>query len=89
MARGAAYAQDIRRIVQEVEGQGRGIRGFIAESLLGCGGQIVLPDGYLAEAYAPRAGGGVTIADEVQVGFGRGQPLLGLGDAGRGAARHT
>ncbi|MEZ4718145.1 MAG: aminotransferase class III-fold pyridoxal phosphate-dependent enzyme [Caldilineaceae bacterium] len=69
---GAAYAQDIRRIVQEVEGQGRGIAGFIAESLLGCGGQIVLPDGYLAEAYAHvRAGGGVTIADEVQVGFGR------------------
>jgi 4-aminobutyrate aminotransferase-like enzyme len=39
---------------------------------LGCGGQIVLPDAYLAEAYRHvRAAGGICIADEVQVGFGR------------------
>lgn len=45
---------------------------FYCESLLGCGGQIVLPDGYLREAYATvRAAGGVCLADEVQVGFGR------------------
>jgi 4-aminobutyrate aminotransferase-like enzyme/Ser/Thr protein kinase RdoA (MazF antagonist) len=45
---------------------------FLAESLLGSCGQFVLPDGYLAEAYAHvRAAGGVCIADEVQVGFGR------------------
>jgi 4-aminobutyrate aminotransferase-like enzyme len=36
------------------------------------GGQIVLPRGYLKEAYrCVRAAGGVCIADEVQVGFGR------------------
>ena len=35
-------------------------------------GQIVLPDGYLRAAYeAVRAAGGVCVADEVQVGFGR------------------
>ncbi|MEZ4699353.1 MAG: aminotransferase class III-fold pyridoxal phosphate-dependent enzyme [Rhodothermales bacterium] len=45
---------------------------FIAESILSCGGQIVLPEGYLASAYAAvRRAGGVCIADEVQVGFGR------------------
>ena len=45
---------------------------FIAESVLGCGGQIVLPESYFAEAYAHvRAAGGLCIADEVQVGFGR------------------
>ena len=45
---------------------------FIGESLMGCGGQIVLPDGYLREVYAHvRAEGSVCIADEVQVGFGR------------------
>ncbi len=45
---------------------------FIAESLLGCGGQIVLPNGFLMEAYSHvRTAGGVCIADEVQVGFGR------------------
>eukprot|EP00976_Prorocentrum_cordatum_P044029 890821-Prorocentrum_minimum.AAC.1 len=34
--------------------------------------QVVLPEGYLVEAYAEaRAGGAVCIADEVQTGFGR------------------
>jgi 4-aminobutyrate aminotransferase-like enzyme len=45
---------------------------FIAESLPSVAGQIVLPPGYLSEAYRHvRAAGGVCIADEVQVGFGR------------------
>jgi 4-aminobutyrate aminotransferase-like enzyme len=36
------------------------------------GGQIILPDGYLANVYAiVRAGGGVCIADEVQTAYGR------------------
>ena len=46
--------------------------GFIAEAIFGNGGGVLLPDGYLAEAYAKvRARGGVCIADEVQVGYGR------------------
>ena len=46
--------------------------GFIAESILSCGGQIVLPEGYLQEVYAAvRAHGGLCVADEVQVGLGR------------------
>lgn len=45
---------------------------FIGESLLSCGGQVVLPAGYLADIYANvRRNGGVCIADEVQVGLGR------------------
>jgi 4-aminobutyrate aminotransferase-like enzyme len=45
---------------------------LIAESLMGSCGQIVLPDGFLQEAYRRlRAAGGVCIADEVQVGLGR------------------
>ena len=51
---------------------GSGPAAFIAESALGCGGQVILPAGYLAAAYAAvRSAGGVCIADEVQVGFGR------------------
>ena len=39
---------------------------------MSCGGQIPIPSGYLPEVYhAIRAFGGVCIADEVQVGFGR------------------
>ena len=45
---------------------------FLCESLLSCGGQIVLPPGFLAASYRhARAAGAVCIADEVQVGFGR------------------
>ena len=45
---------------------------FIAESLMGSCGQIVFPDGFLNDAFQhTRAAGGVCIADEVQVGFGR------------------
>lgn len=48
-----------------VPAQGRG-------SPPGCGGQIVLPDGYLGAAYThAHAAGAVCIADEVQTGFGR------------------
>jgi 4-aminobutyrate aminotransferase-like enzyme len=45
---------------------------FICESALSCAGQVMLPPGYLREAYeAVRAVGGVCVADEVQTGFGR------------------
>ena len=45
---------------------------FIAESFQSCGGQIIFPDSYLRRVYSKvRAAGGVVIADEVQVGFGR------------------
>jgi 4-aminobutyrate aminotransferase-like enzyme/Ser/Thr protein kinase RdoA (MazF antagonist) len=65
---GRAYAQHIVEIIEESSP----LAGFIVESVLGCGGQIVLPEGYLREAFAAvRAAGGVCIADEVQVGFGR------------------
>ena len=57
--------------------------GFIAESLPGCGGQIVPPRGWLGGAYeAVRGAGGVCIADEVQTwasGAYR-HPPLGLRD---------
>jgi len=48
------------------------VAAFFCESALSCGGQIILPPGYLREAYrAVRAAGGVCVADEVQTGFGR------------------
>ncbi|MFT5057367.1 MAG: 4-aminobutyrate aminotransferase-like enzyme/Ser/Thr protein kinase RdoA (MazF antagonist) [Planctomycetota bacterium] len=45
---------------------------FLFEPLVGCGGQIVPPAGYLTAACkAAKAAGALVIADEVQVGFGR------------------
>ena len=49
-----------------------GVGVFIAESAMGCGGQLLLPPQYLSLCYAAvRAKGGVCIADEVQTGFAR------------------
>ena len=71
-AAGVTYAESVRQTIAAVRGNGQGVAAFIAESVLGCGGQVVLPAAYLAEAYRHvRAAGGVCIADEVQVGFGR------------------
>jgi 4-aminobutyrate aminotransferase-like enzyme/Ser/Thr protein kinase RdoA (MazF antagonist) len=67
---GEKYALEIQQVVSKSEQ--RGLSAFICESLMGCAGQIVLPDGYLKHAFKhTRDAGGVCIVDEVQVGFGR------------------
>jgi 4-aminobutyrate aminotransferase-like enzyme/Ser/Thr protein kinase RdoA (MazF antagonist) len=69
---GARYAAHVSAAVDRILGRGARVGAFIAESILSCAGQIVLPAGYLGAAYdAVRNAGGVCIADEVQVGFGR------------------
>ena len=69
---GRKYAADVANITEQLKSQGTGIAAFICETLLGVGGQIPLPDNYLREVYAHvRKAGGLCIADEVQVGFGR------------------
>jgi 4-aminobutyrate aminotransferase-like enzyme len=69
---GAKYAEFVGQALESIRASGRKPAAFICESALGCGGQIILPDGYLAAAYRHvRARGAVCIADEVQVGFGR------------------
>jgi 4-aminobutyrate aminotransferase-like enzyme/aminoglycoside phosphotransferase (APT) family kinase protein len=66
---GIAYGDEIQRVLVEAAVQPAG---FLAESLLSCAGQIIPPAGYLETAYRHvRTAGGVCIADEVQVGFGR------------------
>ncbi len=67
---GRKYAEDVKSLIQF--GSSGQIAAFIAESIQGVGGAVVLPDGYLRHAYEHvRAAGGVCIADEVQAGFGR------------------
>ncbi|MEY3019344.1 MAG: hypothetical protein RLZZ272_328 [Actinomycetota bacterium] len=45
---------------------------FVSEAFLGNAGGIALPHGYLAAVYAAtRSHGGLCVADEVQVGYGR------------------
>jgi 4-aminobutyrate aminotransferase-like enzyme/Ser/Thr protein kinase RdoA (MazF antagonist) len=69
---GEKYARYVAEVIKQMQQQGSDPGAFICESILSCGGQIVLPDGYLREAYrCVREAGGVCIADEVQVGLGR------------------
>ena len=69
---GAKYARHVLEITERLKAQGRGLAGFIAESLPSVGGQIVMPPGYLADVYRyVRAAGGLCIVDDVQTGFGR------------------
>jgi len=69
---GLVYAKEVDDIITNLAQKGRKPSTFIAESLQSCGGQIIYPDNYLKEVYkSVRAAGGIVIADEVQVGFGR------------------
>lgn len=63
------YATEVDGLVNGPQG---GVGTFIAESIVGCGGQVVPPPGYLKRVYdSVRKAGGVCIADEVQTGFAR------------------
>jgi 4-aminobutyrate aminotransferase-like enzyme/Ser/Thr protein kinase RdoA (MazF antagonist) len=69
---GKKYARHVAEIVSRLRAEGRSAAAYIAETLPSVAGQIVFPPGYLTEVYRHvRAAGGVCIADEVQVGFGR------------------
>jgi 4-aminobutyrate aminotransferase-like enzyme/Ser/Thr protein kinase RdoA (MazF antagonist) len=66
------YADDAVATVEELVAGGRAPAGFICETVYGNAGGMALPDEYLQRVYgAVRAAGGLAIADEVQVGYGR------------------
>eukprot|EP00074_Homo_sapiens_P105449 XP_024302010.1 5-phosphohydroxy-L-lysine phospho-lyase isoform X11 [Homo sapiens] len=77
-----AYANEVKRVVSSAQEKGRKIAAFFAESLPSVGGQIIPPAGYFSQVADPRVShllchrhirkaGGVFVADEIQVGFGR------------------
>ncbi|MBB2967157.1 aminotransferase [Leifsonia aquatica] len=67
-----AYLADLDDDLAALDAAGVEVAGYIAEPVFGNAGGLMLPDGYLAGVYERiRARGGVCIADEVQVGFGR------------------
>lgn len=69
---GKLFADNVAQAARQINDAGHALAAFFCESALGCSGQIILPSGYLPEAFAAvRAAGGVCVADEVQTGFGR------------------
>ena len=66
---GKSYAKEAIRQMQHFS---HPIAAFIAEPIVGCGGQVPMAKGYLEDLYPfIRQQGGVCISDEVQTGFGR------------------
>ncbi len=64
---GEFYAAEAVALIENID-----LAAFIAEPVIGCGGQVPLPEGYLERVYpAVRERGGLCISDEVQTGFGR------------------
>jgi 4-aminobutyrate aminotransferase-like enzyme len=71
-ASGPMFAAEVGEVVDRLVATGTPPSAYIAESCPSVAGQILLPDGFLAEVYRRvRAVGGLCIADEVQTGFGR------------------
>ncbi|NEC89961.1 aminotransferase [Streptomyces sp. SID12501] len=66
------YGPEAAARIAELAGQGAPPAAFLCEPYYGNAGGMALPDGYLAQVYeATRAVGGLCVADEVQVGYGR------------------
>ena len=87
---GSGYSDDgtaahyyAERTVAQINEYQHEIAAFIAEPIVGCGGQVPLANGFLKAIYPEiRKQGGLCISDEVQVGFGR------LGDYFWGFEQH-
>lgn len=69
---GPSYVRDALAVIHGLDEPGEDPAAFISETVHGNAGGILLPDGYLEAVYgAIRAAGGICIADEIQVGYGR------------------
>lgn len=80
----ADYLRSVDEALAAIDQSGRPLAGFICEPVYGNAGGIALPPGYLEAVYGKvRARGGVCIADEVQVGYGRlGEHFWGFEEQG-------
>ncbi|MEU6420067.1 aminotransferase [Streptomyces spiralis] len=66
------YGPEAVAVIDDLAASDRPAGAFIGETFYGNAGGVALPDGYLAEVYAAvRRHGGLAVADEVQVGYGR------------------
>ncbi|MFD1314676.1 aminotransferase class III-fold pyridoxal phosphate-dependent enzyme [Namhaeicola litoreus] len=69
---GEFYAQEVEKCIQNLKNKNIPLAGMIIESIISCGGQIELPEGFLQKSFdLVRAQKGTCIIDEVQVGCGR------------------
>ena len=66
------YVNELKNVISKINDSGKRLSTYIVEAMMGCGGQIVLPAGFLKKSFKlVRESGGLCISDEVQIGFGR------------------
>ncbi len=66
------YIDEAEDVINKTFNKKNSLSSFFFESILGCGGQIELPKGYLKNIFKlVRKKNALCIADEVQTGFGR------------------
>lgn len=69
---GARYAAEVAQVIDELTASGRKLAGYLCECLPSVGGQMELPEGFLAAVYQKvREAGGLCVADDVQTGLWR------------------
>ena len=66
------YIAEVKDTVDQLYKNNKKLSCFFAESILGCGGQVVLPKNYLKQVFKIiKKRNALCIVDEVQTGFGR------------------
>tara|TARA_B100000678_G_scaffold257820_1_gene236977 strand:- start:943 stop:1902 length:960 start_codon:yes stop_codon:yes gene_type:complete len=69
---GTQYAGLVSDAIEKIQDNGKQVALFIAEAIMGCGGQIIFPESFLQQAFElVKRSGGLCIIDEVQIGFAR------------------
>lgn len=48
---GKKYAEEVKDTISKIHQQGKQLCMYIAESMQSCGGQIIMPEGYLKQVY--------------------------------------
>ena len=58
------YIDELKVILDTISKQGKQVSAFIVESIMGCGGQLILPQNFLKQSFElVRSAGGICIAD--------------------------
>lgn len=69
---GTRYADEVANVIDALTASDRKLAGYLCECLPSVGGQMELPEGFLAAVYKKvREAGGLCIADDVQTGLWR------------------
>jgi len=64
------YAKEVQEAIVRIQGRNRNSFAFISEALMGCGGQLILPEGFLQKAFElVKKAGGLCIADAFNNGM--------------------